>query len=254
MLNSYDAIISLGGNCGAASQLRMRGLRPLSLPFDWTYMDGPETIEWLAKGFSNGFVDFCIKDNLVPIERDSVSGLAPYKYKDMVSGYNFIHHFWKSAETDAGYHVTYDVLRRRTDRLLSLVNRCSSILFILATNFTYDPDIAVRFLETLRGMYPEKTIDLHVLQHCATFYSPCILAEKWPEDMPFTGGRYARRIFTYDFSRTDTEWEFLDKITLTNHGTPKKIKGVTRFLYKIWKCLSKRLRNNGYGCIGVRFR
>jgi hypothetical protein len=253
MLKSYDVIISLGGNCGAASQLRMRGLRPVSLPFDWTYMDSSETIEWLPRGFSSRFSDFCLKDNLVPIEQEGVSGLAPYKYRDIVSGYNFIHHFWESAETDAGYQATYNVLRRRTDRMLNLISQSSSVLFILATNFTYDPNIAVRFLEDVRHIYPDKKIDMHVLQHCATFSSSCILAEKWSDDMPFTGGRYARRMYTYDLSRTDTEWEFLDTITLTNSKRAEK-SIIDRILFKIWKRLSKRFRNNGYGCIGIRFR
>ena len=72
MLETYDAIISLGGNCGAASQLRMRGLRPYPLPFDWTYMTGPETIEWLCEGFADGFKDFCLKENLDTIEHEDI--------------------------------------------------------------------------------------------------------------------------------------------------------------------------------------
>lgn len=254
MLNVYDAVVSLGGNCGAASQLRMRGLRTCSFPFDWTYMDGPETINWLESGFGNGFSDFCLRENLRPIERDGVSGLAPFKYKDLASGYNFIHHFWKNAATDAGYHATYDVLRRRADRLLACVGKSRSLLFVLATNFEYDPALAVRLMESLRSANPGKTIDFHVLQHCATFDNPLVIAEKWPDDMPFTGGRYARRIFTYDFSRTDAEWDFLDRISLSGSGGHKRFTGLDRFKYKIWKKLSKRFRDNGYACAGLRFR
>ena len=253
MKESYDAIISLGGNCGAASQLRMRGMRPCSLPFDWTYMDSPQTIKWLARGFEDGFEDFCLRDNLETLERDTASGLAPFKYHDRASGYNFIHHFWHSIETEAGYRITYDMLRRRADRLLRILDTSSSVLFILATNFEYDPAVAVDLLEKLRLLYPTKAVDLHVTQHCASFANPLAIAEKWPDSMPFTGGRYARRISTYDFNRTDTEWDFLDKLSISGLEQ-KKLKGLERFKYKIWKHLSKYFRDNGYASLGIRFR
>lgn len=35
---TYDLIASLGGDCSAASQLRLRGLRHEAYPFDWTYI------------------------------------------------------------------------------------------------------------------------------------------------------------------------------------------------------------------------
>ena len=34
----YDLIVSLGGNCMVANNLRYRNMRPFSLPFDWVYM------------------------------------------------------------------------------------------------------------------------------------------------------------------------------------------------------------------------
>ena len=39
-----DMICSLGGDCIAASQQKLRGLRPYSLPFDWCFSDGAEAI------------------------------------------------------------------------------------------------------------------------------------------------------------------------------------------------------------------
>ena len=253
MLETYDAIISLGGNCGAASQLRMRGLRPYPLPFDWTYMTGPETIEWLCEGFADGFKDFCLKENLDTIEHEA-TGLAPYKYRDRASGYNFIHYFWTSADTESGYRVTYDIIRRRIARLLKVLEGSSSVLLILATNFEYDPALAVRLLETIRRYYPGKVVDMRVMQHCVKFDNPLTIAERWPEELPFEGGRYARRIFTYDFSRTDTEWDFLDRLTLTAMPKNKKLSAFDKLRYKIWKRFSKYFRNNGYGCTGLRFR
>ena len=37
---SVDLICSLGGDCLAASQQKIRGLRPFSLPFDWFLAEG----------------------------------------------------------------------------------------------------------------------------------------------------------------------------------------------------------------------
>ena len=252
-MKSYDAIISLGGNCGAASQLRMRGLRPCSLPFDWTYMTGPETIEWLCRGFENGFADFCLRENLEPLAKDA-SGLAPYKYHDRASGYNFIHHFWTPADTDANHRVTYDIMRRRISRLGKIMKAGSSFLFILATNFEYDPALAVRLLETIRKLHPGKTIDMRVMQHCATFENPLVMSERWPEGLPFEGGRYARRIFNYDYNHTDSEWDFLDGLSLTGMPRPKRLGLLDRIKYKLWKRFSKYFRDNGYACAGLRFR
>ena len=253
MRKTYDAIISLGGNCGAASQLRMRGLRPYSLPFDWTYMTDPQTIDWLCRSLEGGFSDFCLRENLEPIVHEA-SGLAPFKYRDRVSGYSFIHHFWTPADTEANYQKTYSIFRKRVKRLLDVLDRSASVLLILATNFEYDPASAVRLLETFRRRYPDKTIDLRVMQHNARFDNPLVLAERWPADLPFDGGRYARRIFTYDFSRTDTEWDFLDQLTLSSAPEKKRFKGWDRFKYKIWKRFSKYFRNNGYACSALRFR
>ena len=66
----YDAIVSLGGFCGASIQLRARGLRPYSLPFDWLFMEDEQSIKWLTSEVGNDFRSFCLRENLValPIE------------------------------------------------------------------------------------------------------------------------------------------------------------------------------------------
>lgn len=134
MLNAYDSIISFGGNCAAASQLRMQGMRLFYLPFDWLSMEGLRTIEWLISVFENLLV----------------------------------------------------------------------------------------------------------------------IAEKITLDLPFIGGRYARSIGTYDFPHTDSEWDFLDNIALSG-VKGKRLKGVDKLKYRIWKYFSKYFRDNGFGCLGFRF-
>jgi len=70
MGNEYDLIVSLGANCSAAANMKRRGLRRCSLPFDWLHVaeDGP--LPWLAEHLQDGLSGFCLKENLVRITPD----------------------------------------------------------------------------------------------------------------------------------------------------------------------------------------
>lgn len=253
MKSEYDSIISLGGFCGAASQLRARGLRPCSYPLDWVFMDSPESIEWLATAFANDFADFAMRDNLAPIERDGVGGLAPFKYKDLASGYCFIHHFWRSIDDGDGYAEFSRTMHRRIRRMLSCFSPGKSVLLILATIFPFERTLAERLLCSIREIFPAVEIDMHVMQFNVVFDSPQVESERWPDGAPFTGGRYRRANGDYDLSRTSAEWSFLDGISLRGCKVHKP-HGLSKLYMKLWKWLSKRLRNDGYGVLGVRFR
>lgn len=248
----YDHIISLGGFCGAAAQLRARGLRPCSYPLDWVFMDGPQAIEWLATAFATGFSGFALRENLVQIKRDGVGGLAPYKYRDTESGFCFIHHFWKPIEDSAGYEAFADTMNRRIRRMMSCLSSGKSVLMILATPFAFDVRLAEQMLTAVSKTFPETEIDLHVMQFGAEFDSPLVESERWPDGSPFTGGRYRRASGIYDLSRTSAEWAFLDGIALNGQAFPKP-RGLAKLCMKLWKRFSKRLRNEGYGVLGVRF-
>lgn len=251
MLDVYDSIISLGGFCGAASQLRARGLRPVSLPLDWVFMLDSGSVRWLASAFRNDFADFFRRENLMPLERDGVGGLAPYKYRDAASGFGFIHHFWKPVEE--GYDEVAATMSRRLKRMLACFAPGKSVLLILATPFAFDPALAVDLLAAVRARYPETQVDLHVMQFSVRFDDPCVESMRWPDDLPFTGARYARRHGDYDLSRTSAEWAFLDRIAIRGLRSPK-VGFWTKISLKLWKRFSKRLRNAGFGVLGVRFR
>lgn len=251
-METFDAIVSLGGFCGAAMQLRARGLRPYALPFDWTVMDGPETIRYLTRAFKDGFDDFLLEDNLVDLVWHGEAGVTKYKYRDRVSGYGVIHHFHKSL-ADGGWAPVHAVMTRRIGRLLRLFENGGRILLILATPFEYDPVLAEDLLYALREKYPQTAFELQVMQYGATFADPEVLAAKWPASRPFFGGgRYARKTCVYDLSRTSHEWSFLDDLSLSSEGA--EMRGAVRLVYKLWKSLSKYLMKKGYGCIGIRFR
>lgn len=123
---------------------------------------------------------------------------------------------------------------------------------LLARKVRADGSIAKNLLFAVRKMFPETEIDLHVMQFRAMFDSPYVESERWPDGSPFSGGRYRRVSGVYDLSRTSAEWAFLDGIALKGRTIPKP-HGFTKLVMKLWKRFSKRLRNEGYGVLGVRF-
>ena len=246
----FDAIVSLGGFCGTAIQLRARGLRPFSLPFDWLFMESPETIVYLTKAFERGFDDFCLKENLVDLPWDGHAGVAKYRYRDRLSGYGFIHHFHHSLEA-GGWEETHPVLMRRILRMLSLFQPNRRILLILAMPFEFDLGLAANLLETLRRVYPQTEFQMQIVQLSANL--PKGVLGETVEDTRFYGVvRYARPRDDYDINRPSSEWRFLDTIQLTGEGK-KKIKGVAKLIYRLWKWSSKYLLTKGYRCWGIRF-
>ena len=251
-LKEYDLIVSLGGNCSAAIQMRMRGLRFFSLPFDWLFMEDTRPIEYLAHGFANGFSDFMLKDNLLPHIDGWQGGVAKYKYKDTHTGFCFIHHFHKSIDEPGGYEAVDSVMRHRINRLMSQIESSRRILLILTTDFTFDVALAEKMIAEIRTQYPDKEIDFHMMQFGVAFEDPAITGRKFV-DMPFTGGLYARPKSIYDLERTSAEWDFLDEIALPGRSIPK-IDGVNKFLYKMWKSLSTRFLKGGFALKGVSFR
>lgn len=61
----YDLIFSLGGSCAAACQLKQRGLRPCSLPLDYTFFwHSAKPLRMLAKCLDENFSHFLLKENL----------------------------------------------------------------------------------------------------------------------------------------------------------------------------------------------
>lgn len=246
----YDSIISLGGFCGAAVQLRARGLRKFSLPLDWLFMDDPKTIDYLIKAFSSDFSDFMLKENLVPIVYGP-QAKAAFQYKDTLSGYNFVHHFHKDIK-DGGYEEVKAIMDRRFKRFFSLFAPNKKVLLLLSLQIHVEAKALEKLLNTIRAAYPQTKIDLYVIELNAAFEKDTIVAENFPKDLSFTGTRYKRGISEYDNSITSYEWSFLDFIHLTK-GEVDRPRGVDKWIYKIWKSMGKYLRDKGYRCFGARF-
>lgn len=57
----YDNIISLGGNCSAASQLKQRGLRLQAMPFDYFFLRNEEDLKKAIFALKNNFENCFLK-------------------------------------------------------------------------------------------------------------------------------------------------------------------------------------------------
>jgi hypothetical protein len=243
----YDAIISLGGNCSAASQLRMRGLRSVSLPFDWLAMTDASAVSYLADEFPNGLPSFFKRENLVHYECPHRNGTAPFHYEDSLSRFCFIHHFHKSLDA-GGYEDVAAKMRRRIERMYRLIEDGSRILFVLATSFYLESVLVDRLVKSFRRRWPEKKIDFRIMQFGVDSL------DGWSDKSLVNGFdvfRYRRPVGPYDLNLTSCEWSFLDTVSL--RGTNRKFTLLDRTLYRIWKKISTHLSRKGYGCVGMRF-
>lgn len=248
----YDLIASLGGNCAAAAQLRMRGLRPFALPFDWLLMEDVRTMEYLPKGFSNGFSDFCLKENLLLLKEDYGTGTAKFKYRDRLTGWCFLHHFHDDINCTDAYEKTAERLRRAIGRFFDAIRKSKNVLFVLSTAFPYDLAIAEDMASSIRSQFPDKNIDFHLVQFNAKFENPETLGERIKS--PYcTGEKWARNVnWGYELDKTSYEWQFLDDLELVSFPR-KQIAGMDKIRYKIWKHLSNRLMERRLRCKGIQF-
>ncbi len=205
MQNEYDVIISLGGNCTVANNLRYRNMRHFSLPFDWVYMLDDTPLIYLQEGFCNKFEKLCLKKNLVKIQGNDSHKII---YQDTYSGFCFPNHFENENLTEEEYQLTYNKLRKRIDRFFECIKKNDSILFVLACELQFKKNDIIELKNTVLRLYPNKKIDFRVMMFNSEIDETEILDEN------ICIYRYKRPQNLYDFTKTNYEWSFLDDIGL----------------------------------------
>ncbi len=205
----YDLVCSLGGNCATAFQLRYRGMRSFSLPFDWTYIENEKPMEYLSEGFADGFKNLALKENLKRVEGNEAHAVI---YQDTYSGYFFPNHFKEDAEKE--YHAFYQKLCRRTERLLAKIKSARKVLFILSASFPVDVGCLEKLNKKLTELYPEVGFDFEII----SFGCPSE-EEKTVSNIHLK--RCVRQQNLYDFYKTNFEWVFLDYIALPSKSHNK---------------------------------
>lgn len=210
--DAYDLIVSLGGNCSAAAQLRIRGLRHMALPFDWLYIVDERPLIWLADHVADNWELLCLKENLMEITPDHSEWTDEHldcaKYVDVESGYRFINHFKASADFEEEYLRVCETLRRRIERLVSIC-RHGRVLFLLATEIRVSDAVLERVLSAFGGAFPASHFELRYLHFGS---------DEWMERD--CGAVHiveiGRRQNRYDFVKTNFEWAFLDDVRVAD--------------------------------------
>ena len=206
MDNKYDLIISLGGNCMVANNLRYRNMRPFSLPFDWVYMIDKKPLKYLIEGFKDKFKNLCLFENLEKVQGNDAHKII---YKDNYSGFYFPNHFEKDVIDKSEYKRFYEKLKRRIDRLFNCIEKNNSILFVLACEIPFEESDILELKTTLSKLYPHKKLDFRIM-----IFNANTNAEK-TLDNNISIYKYARTQNLYDFTKTNYEWAFLDNIKLS---------------------------------------
>ena len=195
-----DLIVSLGGDCIAASQVRARGLRPFSLPFDWCCASGGAcAIEKLAEQFESGFSGFARRENLEPIPGHR------FGYKDKLTGFSFIHHFAAEITLPGEFERFDAVLQRRLTRLRKAIEQSNSVLFLISFVWKVDETCLRTMDSACSGLWPDKKFQYVML----TYNS---LPAEARHDAKFGVIRLPRDRTAYDLQEKAFEWSFLDGI------------------------------------------
>jgi hypothetical protein len=242
---SYDLIVSLGGNCSAASQIKFRGLRTCSLALDWVAMFGEKPLLYLPDGLRTRFRDFCKYENMQEFDEPRMEhGRLTYKFKDTATGFHFWHHFFAPLADREAFDRARLVLDRRLKRFYDKVAGSKNVLFVLSTPFSYDPHLAEGVVSALRDVFPDTTSELVLIQFAAPSHELVDLCDGALHAETFT-----RAInVVYDNSLTSTEWAWMDGLSLSGSARPPSNflrRCITRWKYKLWKKLGKSLLKDG---------
>ena len=250
----YDYIISLGGSCNVATQLKHRGLRKCSFPLDWTLMADEKPLRWLLNGIRSQFGDFCLRRNMNAFEPPAEEyGIKKQRLQDAVTGFRFIHHFSADPGDKDVFEKERSVILRRIARFYARINASKHVLFVLGTVFPYDFSLSEELYKTLVDTFPQVDVELICIQFSASTCS----------DVDLLGGKL--HIMTcerpvnivYDNQLTAPEWCWMDQLSLTGYPSAVEMRRkniLIKWKYKLWMWLGKSLHSQGAGCANMRFR
>lgn len=210
-----DFIISLGGNCSAASQLKQRHLRTEAMPFDYFFLRNEDEIKTFITALQNDFKGCFEKENFVELTGDLRGTSDLYQYKDTISGFNIIHMFKKPIENNKEYRRVKNIINRRLKRFNTICKNYQEICFIMSVNYEVSDDTILLLKETLIKKSGNK-IKLIFVVFNAT------------ENTSFTSEnldiiKYSRSNNIYDYEKTNYEWHFLDNYKVRKHIIKKSL-------------------------------
>ena len=206
----YDLICSLGANCSASNELKLRGLRQIALPFDWTWFNSVDALNCLAAGFKNNFSDFMKKENLEKLEGKKYSSWHSdrIQFLDKATNFKYYNHFYKTEDEEAEIDRVIALFRKRCDRLDFFLKNSKKVLFILSVICDLPTDAVKNLLNTIQEVYPDCEINIY-------FQAFDCEKDEYIELPHLKIARYKRKENVYDYTWTNFNWNFLDNLKLS---------------------------------------
>ena len=222
----YDLVLSLGGSCAVANQLKVRGLRLFSLPFDWLYCTSYHSLEALAIAFKNDFVYWMVDQNMEEmLASDYEKNAARFQYVDRLTGYRFIHDF--SQPKEVILHEVREKYQQRIHRLQEYLKCADSIALCFDSNFS-NCEVPLQMLRRilLEKFGENKKIDCYWVEFAASSHA-ITQKDAWNHY------QYTHAKPEYIFKEYPTfEFSFMDSFELTSKfKSENRMKG--RFFYLV---------------------
>lgn len=221
----FDLVVPLGIGCIAASQLKFRGLRIASFPFDWatSAMDGNRLMRPVLS-LENHFADWLKPENL-DWERGAAAGRLGLHFPvyDKGTDYVFLHDFRTATKDKQEIEIVRAKYARRIQRLYDMLERAKSVLFVFVG---HDDEISEPKLEEVRqrlqDLFPGKEIMLYAVTYGA---SQNTLEDDCAENAHIFIQRCT--IPREDYAVLVKEWSarWLDKVKLSGKIRPPKDDG-----------------------------
>ncbi len=206
----YDLICSLGANCSAASQLRFRNLRGISLPFDWTYYVTQESIYKLADGLKDNFSNFLKKENLRKLEGDEYSNAHNdrVQFEDTYSKIYFYNHFNLNNHEEKEINIGIKKFKKRCKRFDYFLSNANNVLLILSVKESLGIECIKYLQDKLKEKYPNTDVTI--------IYQIFNSGEDSFEDLGnLKIYKHKRSENLYDYQKSNYEWRFLDDLKLS---------------------------------------
>ncbi len=250
----YDEVISLGGSCSAALQLKHRGKRKCSYPLDWTWMTDTRPVLALPELVRTRFANYCRYENMFefapphPEHKEWMLNL-----EDKATGYRHIHSFNPPFSDRAAFERGNKVVRRRIDRMYKAIENAEHVLLVLATGFPGEDKDIEAIYRAFNEVFPKTDIEIVNIQfasdRCA-MYDIC--------DGQVHVAKFERQYNkVYDNQLTTHEWSFMDGITVKGVLPVREVRKKNlkvKLMYKLWHWLGNRLEAANAGCANMRFR
>ncbi len=253
MQYKYDCIISLGGNCAVANNLKFRGLRQYSLPFDWLLEYTPDFLENACTHIEERFSRWLHLENLIFYNLSREEGFyGRHKVLDTGAERIFLHDFCQAPLSKEEFDSVKEKYARRIERFYTKIYEARNVLFcVFVTKAQISKERLISCKRRLEKVFPNKEINFFAV----ILESNKSELQEWENEGIYIS-YVARAINIYDYANKSStyEWQWLDKCGITaqtSMDVANKNEDGGRYpyyepiIYKIYKHLRKWLRKKG---------